>query len=153
MEIRKEMFLGRMEILKTELVSSKQEITDKADKFEGLLKSGNINQVEKVKTLEQWIQTLEDMKTKLENDVTKDNMDTYKDSVKRFLNYYVDNDLYLKEYRTKEGLFYSKKVQVIKSVDEKIDDLTDKLMVTQAGKLEVLRLTGEIQGLLFELIV
>jgi uncharacterized protein YaaR (DUF327 family) len=153
MEIRKELFLGRMEFLKSEQISAKQEITEKADKFEGLLKSGNIDPVEKVKTLEQWIQSLEDMKSKLENDVTKDNLDTYKDSVKRFLNYYVDNDLYLKEYRTKEGLFYSKKVQVIKTVDEKIDELTEKLMVTQAGKLEVLRLTGEIQGLLFELIV
>lgn len=153
MEIQKDLYLSQLELIKSTSLGIKDKAYEEANKFEALLKNEEVNRIEKVKTLEQWIKSLEEIKLKLETDITKVNLDTYKESVKRFLDYYVENDLYLKEHRTQDGLFYSKKIQVLKSVDDKVDELTDKLMKTQAGRLEILHLTGQIQGLLFELII
>ncbi|MCK2000027.1 YaaR family protein [[Brevibacterium] frigoritolerans] len=155
MDIRppNEMLLGRIERFVETKPSNTSDIKEKADKFEETMKSIELEGVERTETLEQWIDSLEEIKSKLEQDITKDNLNLYKDSVKKFLDYYVKNDLYLKEYKTRDGLFYSKNVQVLKSVDDKIDELTDKLVSSQMGRLEILKLTGQIQGLLFELTV
>lgn len=155
MDIRppNEMLLGRIERFVETKPSNTTDIKEKADKFEETMKNIELEGVERTETLEQWIDSLEEIKSKLEQDITKDNLNLYKDSVKKFLDYYVKNDLYLKEYKTRDGLFYSKNVQVLKSVDDKIDELTDKLVSSQMGRLEILKLTGQIQGLLFELTV
>lgn len=155
MDIRppNEMLLGRIERFVETKPSNTSDIKEKADKFEETMKNIELEGVERTETLEQWIDSLEEIKSKLEQDITKDNLNLYKDSVKKFLDYYVKNDLYLKEYKTRDGLFYSKNVQVLKSVDNKIDELTDKLVSSQMGRLEILKLTGQIQGLLFELTV
>ncbi|MGF7535631.1 DUF327 family protein [Bacillus mexicanus] len=129
------------------------DMKEKTDRFEETLKTNEVQGPERSETLEQWIDSLEEMKMKLESDITKDNLNMYKDSVKKFLNYYVNNDLYLKEYQARDGMYYTKKIQVLKAVDNKIDNLTDKLVDSQMGRLEVLKLTGDIQGLLFELTV
>jgi uncharacterized protein YaaR (DUF327 family) len=153
LEIKKDIFLGRMDIIKNETLNLKQNVQEKTERFEGILKETSIAKVDKVRTLEEWVRTLEELKQRLDNDTSRDNLATYKDSIKRFLDYYVRNEMYLKEHQTQDGMFYSKKIQVIKSKDEQIDQMTERLMKTQAGKLEILRMTGEIQGLLFELIV
>ncbi|MGN5650524.1 DUF327 family protein [Bacillus sp. Brlt_9] len=155
MDIRmpNELLLGKIE----HIVETKQlnplEMKEKADKFEEALKTGEVEGTERTRTLEEWIKSLEEMKTQLEQDITQDNLDMYKESVKKFLDYYVNNDIYLKEHKMNDGTFYSKKIQVIKAVDDKVDELTDKLVNSQMGRLEILQLTGEIQGMLFELIV
>jgi len=151
-KIPNELFLGKIERFVETKPFNTSEIKEKADKFEETLKTREIDGTERTETLEQWIQSIEDMKDKLEQDITKDNLDMYKDSVKKFLDYYVNNDLYLKEHTTKDGM-YTKRIQVLKAVDDKIDKLTDKLVDSQMGRLEILRQTGNIQGLLFELTV
>lgn len=155
MEIRvpNETLMGKIERMVEKKPSNTVEMKEKVDKFEETLKTTEIEGPERTETLEQWIDSLEEMKSKLEQDITKDNLEMYKESVKKFLDYYVNNDLYLKEHRTRDGLFYSKKIQVLKAVDNKIDDLTDKLVDSQMGRLEILKLTGDIQGLLFNLTV
>lgn len=155
LEIRvpNEMMMGKIERMVETKQLNNEDMKIKASKFEETLKTSEVEGTERTKTLEQWIESLEEMKSKLEQDITKDNLETYKDSVKKFLDYYVNNDLYLKEYKTRDGLFYSKKIQVLKAVDDKIDELTDKLVDSQMGRLEILKLTGDIQGLLFELTV
>lgn len=151
-KIPNELFLGEIERFVEAKPFKTSEIKEKADKFEEALKTKEIDGTERTETLEQWIQSIEDMKDKLEQDITKDNLDMYKDSVKKFLDYYVNNDLYLKEHTTRDGV-YTKRIQVLKAVDDKIDKLTDKLVDSQMGRLEILRQTGNIQGLLFELTV
>jgi len=151
-KVPNELFLGKIErFIETKQVTN-SDMKDKADKFEETLKTKEVDGIERTETLEQWIESIEDMKNKLEQDITKDNLDMYKDSVKRFLDYYVNNDLYLKEHTTRDGV-YTKRIQVLKAVDDKIDKLTDKLVDSQMGRLEILRQTGNIQGLLFELTV
>ncbi len=146
-----DLLMGKIErMVETKQVDTK-DIKEKMELFEETLKTNEVEGIERTKTLEQWIESLEEMKSKLEQDITKDNLNTYKESVKKFLDYYVNNDLYLKEYQTRDGLFYTKKIQVLKAVDDKIDELTDKLVDSQMGRIEILRLTGDIQGLLFEL--
>lgn len=155
MEIRlpNDTLMGKIERMVEKKQTNTIDIKEKVDKFEETLKSTDVDLSERTKTLEQWIDSIEDLKNRLEQDITKDNLDMYKDSVKKFLDYYVTNDLYLKEYKTRDGMMYSKKIQVLKAVDNKIDDLTDKLVNSQMGRLEILKQTGDIQGLLFELTV
>ncbi|WP_456363807.1 DUF327 family protein [Priestia aryabhattai] len=151
-KVPNELFLGKIErFVETKQVTN-SDMREKADKFEETLKTKEVDGINRTETLEQWIESIEDMKNKLEQDITKDNLDMYKDSVKRFLDYYVSNDLYLKEHTTRDGV-YTKRIQVLKAVDDKIDNLTDKLVDSQMGRLEILRQTGNIQGLLFELTV
>lgn len=151
-KVPNELFLGKIErFVETKQVTN-SDMREKADKFEETLKTKEVDGIDRTETLEQWIESIEDMKNKLEQDITKDNLDMYKDSVKRFLDYYVSNDLYLKEHTTRDGV-YTKRIQVLKAVDDKIDNLTDKLVDSQMGRLEILRQTGNIQGLLFELTV
>lgn len=59
--------------------------------------------------------------------------------------------MYLDNIEVREGPFYTKKVSIIKTVDENMNELTEDLIGEQTGNLEILRLTGEIQGLLLEL--
>lgn len=149
--LQNNLVMGKVENIIRE--ESPTDLKEKSDKFEQFLTMRELGKPERAKTLEQWIHSLEELKSRLENNVTKDNMNLYKDSVKKFLDYYVENDLFLKEHRTKDGLFYSKTIQIIKSADEKIDKLTEDLVSSQIGKFQILELTGEIQGMLFELIV
>ena len=131
-----------------------EDIKKKADNFNKyLISDKKIEKTTKVKTLEQWVLSLEELKKNLEENVSRENLDTYKEAVKKFLDYYVQNDIYLKEHMTRSGLFLSKKIEIIKVSDEKIDKLTNNLLLSQLGRLEVVKLAGELQGLLFELIV
>ena len=131
-----------------------EDIKKKADNFNKyLISDKKIEKTTKVKTLEQWVLSLEELKKNLEENVSRENLDTYKEAVKKFLDNYVQNDIYLKEHMTRSGLVLSKKIESIKVSDEKIDKLTNNLLLSQLGRLEVVKLAGELQGLLFELIV
>lgn len=151
--IPNEPLISRMNTIKEISLESELDFAGKVEQFENSLKQTDVQGTERVKTLEQWIESLEEIKMRLEQDITKDNLDLYKDSVKKFLDYYVKNDLYLNEHSAKDGLFYTKKIQVIKAVDEKIDALTDNLVNSQMGRLEILKQTGQIQGMLIDIVV
>lgn len=151
--IPSEPLLSRMNPIAEVNVEAELNFAEKIEQFESSLKQTEVQGTERVKTLEQWIESLEEIKFRLEQDITKDNLDLYKESVKKFLDYYVKNDLYLSEHSAKDGMFYTKKIQVIKAVDEKIDALTDNLVNSQMGRLEILKQTGQIQGMLLDMVV
>lgn len=122
-------------------------------KFEEMLTNKPIEKEEKIETITSWIQAIDQLKQNLELEMTPENLKAYKESVKDFLDYYMKNDVYLKEHLTRDERTYYKSIRVIKVVDQKLDKLIDKLLDSQMGRLELLRKTGEIQGLLLDLTV
>lgn len=149
LSLQNDLFVGKLE--NAELTKPIRSVDlSKLKSFENTLSTDDSHSIDRSQTLEDWINSLEQVKTILENDITKENLDIYKNSLKNFLSYYTSNDLYLKEHSIREG-YHTKKLHVLKAVDEKVDTLTDKLVDSQLGRLEILKATGQIQGLLFEL--
>lgn len=107
----------------------------------------------KIETVSSWIQAISQLRQQLELDMRPENLNAYKESVRDFLAYYTKHDITLKEHMTRDDRMYYKKIRLIHVADEKVDKLTERLLDSQMGRLEILKRTGEIQGLLVDLTV
>lgn len=124
-----------------------------AKKFEEMLTEFPVEKGKKGPTVASWIQAIDQLKQNLEMEMTPENLKNYKDSVRDFLTYYLSHEVQVKERFVRDERMYLKSVRIIHVMDEKLDRLTDKLLDSQLGRLEVLKKTGEIQGLLLDLTV
>lgn len=110
----------------------------------------NVKQTEKkVKTekLNMMIQSIEQYKQALDHDLTVENLNKFKDSVRSYLEYYTKNEMSLEQHFMKER-HGERKLQIIKTVDDKIGRMTENMLETSQGHLKLLKESGEIYGLL-----
>jgi uncharacterized protein len=127
----------------------------KADsEFDGLMKTSKNESIENPNKVIEMIDNIDKVKVKLENDLTVENLDKYKEALRSFLHYYTKNELQMESFYVKDSRTYmEKKVNIIKSIDEKMNDLTENLLETNRGHLETLNKIGEIKGLIVNLFV
>ena len=99
------------------------------------------------------IDNIDDVKKLLEHVVTIENLQKYKEAIKSFLEYYTKNELKMEQYYMRDKKGIEKKVSIIRSIDQKMNDLTENLLETNKGHLDILQKMGQIQGLLVNLYV
>lgn len=100
------------------------------------------------------IDDIDELKKKLEEQLTLKNLHEYKENVRQFINYYSENELNVEQKTVQDGRTYAnKKYTVIEAINEKVDSMTDDLMQTNRGHLELLSKMGEINGLIINLII
>jgi hypothetical protein len=132
----------------------KEKIKPNTTKFEELL---NETETEaptgKDKKINEMIDNIEKLKSILDHDLTVDNLNEYKEAVKSFLSYYTTNELKMENTYARDKRGYEQKLQVIKSVDSRLNDLTENMLETHQGHLETLKSIGEIQGLIVNIFV
>lgn len=130
-----------------------KDVQNLSENFNKVLNNKGIRNKEKVKKVTEWINSLSDMRENLKNETTKDNLSKYKDSIKSFLEYYIENEVYLESLTIPNGAYHTKTLKIIKTLNKEVGKLTEELLNDQQGNLDLLKTTGRIQGMLFELMV
>ena len=104
-----------------------------------------------LESLNQKMKEIENQGSKLVESRTVDNLRKYKKLVKDFLNDAVKNGLQLKEERGFNQYGSTRLYKLVKEVDKKLIDLTDAVLGKEAKGLDLLRMVGEIKGMLINL--
>lgn len=97
------------------------------------------------------IDDISKIKEMLDYELTPENLEQYKDALRSFLDYYTKNELKMEEYSLRDQKGYTKKLNVIKSINGKLNEMTENMLETNADHLSQLKRIGEIQGLLVNL--
>lgn len=127
---------------------------NKSQGFDEALKMQKQEPTEGLDKVTEMIDNIEKVKVELENDLTVENLNRYKDALKSFLNHYTQNELQMESFYVKDGrTFMEKKVNIIKSIDENMNSMTENMLETNRGHLETLQKMGEIQGLIINLFI
>src|SRR5690625_1166367 len=100
---------------------------NKTGRFKDIITSTRANETLKMGKTEEWIESLEVLRERLRGETTNENLRRYKDSLKKFLEYYTENELYLDNIEVREGPFYTKKISIIKTDDDNKNVLTEDL--------------------------
>lgn len=122
--------------------------------FDTMLKPNINNKISEEKTespLKNMIQTVEDLKQNLDYEVTVENLEKYKEAVQEFLEYYTKNEMKMEDFILKDERGYQKKLSIIKTIDEKMNDMNYNMLESPLGHIEILKQTGEINGLILDL--
>lgn len=128
-------------------------------KFNQMMEEGNIEGVEQEVTesderINTMIEDIDELKKKLEEQLTLKNLEEYKNYVRKFVEHYSQNEIEVKEQSVQNTRTYAnKKYTVIESINEKVDSMTDDLLKTNRGHLELLSKMGEINGLIINLLI
>lgn len=131
---------------KTEGVGTKQQ------SFDQLLGTHKTEEVTPNDKMTEMIDNIEEVKGILEQDLSVENLEKYKDALRSFLEHYTKNELKMDYYFVRDGrTFMEKKVGIIQTINEKMNDLTENMLETNKGHLETLSRIGEIQGLIVNL--
>ncbi|CAM3804928.1 YaaR family protein [Alkalicoccus chagannorensis] len=114
--------------------------------FQEIMKQGrNGAQYEK---LGQLLKKIEDEGKNLAESRTVDQLRTYKKLVQEFMDDAVKLGLNLEENKGFNRRGKTKVYKIVKEVDSKLIDLTNAVLDEQKKGIDVLKMTGEIQGLL-----
>lgn len=103
--------------------------------------------------LKEMVQSIDQLKRMLDYELTVENLAKYKESVQEFLTYYTNNELKMEDHFVKDHKGYEQKVSIIRSVDEKLNDLNENMLESPLGHIETLRKIGEINGLVVNLLL
>lgn len=103
--------------------------------------------------LNQMIETIEKLKGVLDYDLTVENLKKYKDAVKSFLEYYTRNELKMEDHIIRDNLGREKKLKMIRSVDQKLNNMTEHMLETHQGHLKMMKDIGEIHGLIINMLL
>lgn len=122
----------------------------KDDKFQQLMSArmtevGDDNHEEN--KLTSLIDTIDKLKQTLDLDLTVENLNSFKDAVKSFLDFYTKEKMGLEDFYMQDDAGYQKKMRIIRTVDDKVDNLTEHMLETNQGHLTLLKNIGEIHGL------
>lgn len=130
-----------------------QEIKTKGN-FKELLKNDNKEKIFNTEKVKELIDNIETVKKTLEHDLTVENLKKYKEAIKSYLSHYTKNELYMEDFFVKDKRsLVEKRLSVIKSVDDKLNDLTENLLDTNRGHLEALNKIGDINGLILNIYI
>lgn len=98
--------------------------------------------------LTELIEKIDEQGKRLSEKRTVDELRKYKELVKEFMEDAVQYGLSLEERRGFNRRGRTKIYKIVKEVDRKLLDLTDAVLQQQKSGLEILRMVGEIKGLL-----
>jgi uncharacterized protein YaaR (DUF327 family) len=76
---------------------------------------------------------------------------TYKQAVRNFVHYVVKNCFETEEHQSGANLLKRKKFTLVRVIDNKLEEMAAAIMRGQEDQLSILAKTGEIQGLLIDL--
>jgi uncharacterized protein len=89
--------------------------------------------------------------TRLSHSRTVQDLISYKQKIREFLQEVVQNGYSLDEHRSSFSNGREKRLKLIKQVDEKLVELSNQVLESQAPSVELLEKMGEIKGLLVNL--
>ncbi|PRO66741.1 YaaR family protein [Alkalicoccus urumqiensis] len=118
--------------------------------FQEIMKQGRQNNAQ-YERLGQLLHQIEDQGKVLSESRTVEELRKYKQLVKEFMDDAVKTGLNLEENRGFNRRGRTKVYKIVKEVDSRLVDLTDAVVRTQKKGLDILKMTGEIQGLLVNL--
>ena len=118
-------------------------------KFEEIVQTTQTKEVEDKIT--NMIDTVEKLKSMLEYDMSVDNLMEYKKELKSFIDYYTKHELQMQDVFMTDRKGYTKKMQVVKTLNEKLNHMTSNMLETHLGHLKMLKDIGEVQGLIVNL--
>ncbi|EZP75130.1 hypothetical protein H839_16558 [Parageobacillus genomosp. 1] len=101
--------------------------------------------------VQQQVQQIEEQGKKLAESRTIEDLKKYKRLVKQFLDDAVQNGLQLEEQRGFSRGGRARIYKIVKEVDRKLVELTNEVLQKEQKGLEILRLVGEIQGLIINI--
>jgi uncharacterized protein len=101
--------------------------------------------------LQQQVQQIEEQGKKLAESRTVEDLKKYKRLVKQFLDDAVQNGLQLEEQRGFSRGGRARIYKIVKEVDRKLIELTNEVLQKEQKRLDILRLVGEIQGLIINI--
>ena len=124
----------------------------KSSKFNGLLEPRPLLTDGKVEIeLSKKEKTIDEFRRSLEFELNVDHLRKYKDAVRDYLDYFTKHHLSLGDHFARDKMGSELKLKVIRSVDEKVNELTEDMLETNLGHLKTLKGIGEIEGLLVNL--
>lgn len=117
--------------------------------FEEIVQKTQTKEVEE--KISDMIDTVDKLKSMLEYDMSVDNLMEYKKGLKSFIEYYTKHELQVQDVLMTDRKGYTKKMQVIKTMNEKLNNMTTNMLETHLGHMQMLKDIGEIQGLITNL--
>jgi uncharacterized protein YaaR (DUF327 family) len=131
----------------------KQTNTGKTEMFEEMFETTKVAEKKDDGVLSQMIDNIETLKKVLDMELTVDNLKKYKDAVQSFVEHYTKNELKMEDHILSDRKGYQKKVSIIRSIDQKINNLNQNMLESPLGHIETLKQIGEIQGLVVNLLI
>lgn len=101
--------------------------------------------------VQQQVQQIEEQGKKLAESRTIEDLKKYKQLVKQFLDDTVKNGLQLEEQRGFSRGGRARIYKIVKEVDRKLIELTNNVLQKEQKGLDILRIVGEIQGLIINI--
>lgn len=132
-------------------IKQKNHETTKSKDFEKFFDEMKPEQLTAESKVNEMIDDITKVKEMLDYEMTADNLNDYKKAVQSFLDYYTKNELKMDEYQLRDQKGYTRKLNIVKTIDEKVNELTESMLETNQGHLNTLKQVGEIQGLVLNL--
>lgn len=100
------------------------------------------------------VEDIDDLKKKLEEQLTLKNLNEYKENVRQFVEYYTQNEMEVREETVQNNRTYAnKKYTIVDNINKNLEGMTEDLLSTNRGHLELLSKMGEINGLIINLVI
>lgn len=131
----------------------KQVTTNKTELFEEMFDTKKKMDKKDDSVLSQMIDNIDTLKKVLDMELTVDNLKKYKDAVQSFVEHYTKNELKMEDHILSDRKGYQKKVSIIRSIDENLNQLNQNMLESPLGHIETLKKIGEIQGLVVNLLI
>lgn len=101
--------------------------------------------------LSSMIDTIDKLKATLDFDMSVDNLNEYKKALKSFIEYYTKNELQVQNVLMTDKKGYTKKMQIVKTLNEKLSNMTSSMLETNLGHLQMLKEIGQVHGMVLNL--
>lgn len=119
-------------------------------KFGQLLERKNVGK-EKGSVSDHVLELLSDVektKVNLEQNMTMDTLKDYKGALQSFLDHYVNKEMRVDQSFVKDRKGYPQKIAIVRSINEDMKNMTENMLLTNRGQLQMLHKIGQIQGLI-----
>lgn len=129
--------------------NAKEQVATESTTFNAVM--GNKRSEITFERLSKKMAEIETQGKKLTESHTIENLKKYKQFVKDFLDDAIKNSLQLEEHRGFNQRGSRKVYKLVKEVDKKLVDLTNSVLDKEKKGLAILRLVGEVKGLLINI--
>lgn len=123
----------------------------KSGKFTQMMDEMKVQETEKNEPVLDMLENVQEITEILERDLTLANLNEYKSALRAYLNHYVKNELKKETQEMHDLNVYKKRITTVRSVEEKLEGITEKLLDSHKGHFEMLQRIGEVQGLILSL--
>lgn len=123
----------------------------KAERFNQMMEEMKVQDISKEEPIMDLLENIQQITEILEKEVTLSNLNEYKQALRSYLAHYVKHELERDTQELQDLRVYRKKVTTVRTVEEKLEGLTEKLLESHRGHFEMLQKIGEINGLIINL--